>query len=103
MTHILDTSQLPVADRADFVRHTLTRTMERADIHFGDDRRASARGVITDVGQVRICSVRSTATDLHRTSGQARATAEPTIFLALQTPGSGLRLSQDGRQASLRP
>jgi len=104
MTHVLDTSRLPVADRADFIRDVLSRTMERADIEFdGNDRGASAHGVITDVGRVRVCSVRSNATALHRTPAFARGTTEPTIFIALQTPGSGLRLSQDGRQTALSP
>jgi hypothetical protein len=49
MTHVLNTSLLPLADRASFVRDVLTRTMERVDIQFDDhDRRTFAYGVITE-------------------------------------------------------
>ncbi|GAA4692489.1 helix-turn-helix domain-containing protein [Nocardioides conyzicola] len=78
--------------------------MVHVDIDFAEaDRAAGAHGVITDIGRVRMCSVRSNAIHIHRTSALARDAQEPTIFLALQPSGSSLQISQNGRDASLLP
>ena len=104
MTHILNTSLLPVADRANAVRDVIAKTMVRVDVEFADSPSGpSAHGVITDVGSMRICSVRSNATHLDRTPQFARDSQTPTVVLGLQTAGSCLELSQDDHQCCLSP
>ncbi|MFD6444851.1 helix-turn-helix domain-containing protein [Promicromonospora sp. NPDC060204] len=100
----MNTSLLPVADRAEVVRGIIAKTMVHVDIEFApQETGARAHGLITDVGDVRICSVRSTATHLERTPQFAKDAQEPTIFLALQNTHSSLQLAQDGHDSQLRP
>ncbi|WP_406831705.1 helix-turn-helix domain-containing protein [Pedococcus sp. KACC 23699] len=104
MTLVLNTSLMPPLDRAQIVRQVIAETMVHVDIDFpGPKGDADAHGLIIDVGDLRLCSVRSNATRVHRTPALARDSQEPTIFLALQTPGSSLQLSQGGRTATLKP
>ena len=103
MSLILDTRQFDEADRADIVRETIASTVVHVDIDFPTEREpASVYGAITDLGQVRVCSVRSNATKVERTPRLARDDLEPRIFLALQMAGSSL-IVQGGREAVLRP
>ena len=85
------------------VRETIASTVVHVDIDFPDERGpAAVYGAITDLGRVRVCSVKSNATQVERTPKLARDDLEPRIFLALQIAGSSLIL-QDGREAVLRP
>jgi len=103
MALILDTRHFAVAERADVVRETIASTMVHVDIDFPEERESAAvYGAITDLGRVRVCSVRSNATKVERTPQFARDDLEPRIFLALQIAGSSL-IVQDGREAVLRP
>jgi len=57
MTLILDTRQIPAADRGDAVRETIARTVVHVNIDFPPASGPEAFGAITDVGQVKVCSV----------------------------------------------
>jgi AraC-like DNA-binding protein len=103
MALILDTRRFAAAERADAVRQIIASTVVHVDIDFpAEGGPAAVYGAITDLGQVRVCSVRSNATRAERTPAQARDSMEPRIFLALQIAGSSL-IVQDGREAVLRP
>lgn len=102
-TLILDTRDFEPADRADVVRSTIASTVVHVDIDFPAERGSAAvLGTITDLGAVRVCSVRSNAVRVERTPSLARDDLEPRIFLALQMTGASL-IVQGGREAVLRP
>jgi AraC-like DNA-binding protein len=102
VTLVLDTRQIAHADRADAVRETIASTVVHVDIDFPQESGPAVRGAITDLGNVRVCSIRSNATRVERTPRLARDSMPPSIFLAVQIAGSSLIL-QNGRQAVLRP
>jgi AraC-like DNA-binding protein len=103
MALILDTRCLAAAERAEVVRETIAKTVVHVDIDFpAEDGPAAVYGAITDLGPVRVCSVRSNAIKVERTPRLARDDLEPRIFLALQLAGSSL-IVQGGREAVLRP
>ena len=103
MALILDTRHFAVAERADLVRETIASTVVHVDIDFpAEGGPAAVYGAITDLGRVRVCSVRSNATKVERTPALARDELEPRIFLAVQMAGSSL-IVQGGREAVLRP
>jgi hypothetical protein len=101
MTLILDTRQIPEADRADAVRETIASTVVKVNIDFAESG-PSVQGAITDIGQLRVCSVRSNAIKVERTPLLARDSLPPSIFLAVQLAGSSLIVQRD-REAVLRP
>jgi AraC-like DNA-binding protein len=103
MALILDTRRFAAVERADVVRQTIASTVVNVDIDFpAEGGPAAVYGSITDLGQVRICSVRSNATKVERTAALARDDLEPRIFLALQVAGFSL-IVQGGREAVLGP
>lgn len=103
MALILDTRRFASAERAEVVRETIASTIVHVDIDFpAESGPAAVYGAITDLGPVRVCSVRSNATRVERTPRLARDDLEPRIFLALQLNGSSL-IVQGGREAVLRP
>ena len=103
MALILDTRDFSPRDRADVVRETIASAVVHVDIDFPADRGpAAVYGAITDLGRVRVCSVRSNATKVERTPQFARDGQEPRIFLAVQMAGSSL-IVQNGREAVLQP
>lgn len=103
MTVVLDTSAVGVRDRTELVRETIHSTILKVEIGWPDQTDAVAcRGIISELGQLQVCSIRSTATGVERTVPQARDGAEPYIFLGLQSTGSSL-VVQGGREAVLTP
>ncbi len=103
MTLILDTRHIPLTERVDVVRETIARAVVHVDIDFPAERGpAAVYGAITDLGPVRVCSVRSNATRVERTPTFARDALPPSIFLGVQIAGSSL-IVQGGREAVLRP
>jgi AraC-like DNA-binding protein len=102
VTLILDTRQIPEADRADSVRETIASTVVKVNIDFPKGSSPSAQGAITDIGQLKVCSVRSNAVKVERTPRLARDEFPPTIFLGVQLAGSSL-IVQGDREAVLRP
>ena len=103
MTLILDTRHIPLTERVDVVRETIARAVVHVDIDFPAERGpAAVYGAITDLGPVRVCSVRSNATRVERTPTFARDALPPSIFLGVQIAGSSL-IVQGGREGVLRP
>ena len=103
MTLILDTRKIPPAERADVVRDTIAHAVVHVDIDFpAEGGPAAVYGAITDLGRVRVCSVRSNATVGERTPTFARDALPPSIFLGVQMAGSSL-IVQGGREAVLGP
>jgi AraC-like DNA-binding protein len=72
MTLILDTRQISEADRAEAVRETIASTIVTVNIDFPEQGGPSVQGAITDLGQLRVCSVRSNALKVERTPRLAR-------------------------------
>jgi AraC-like DNA-binding protein len=102
VTLVLDTRQIPRDQRGDAVRATIASTVVHVNIDFAEQAGPSVRGAITDLGQVRVCSIRSNAVKVERTPRLARDELRPSIFLAVQIAGSSL-IVQNGREAVLRP
>jgi AraC-like DNA-binding protein len=103
MTLVLDTTEFPVTDRAEVVREAIATTIVPVEIVWPNrTTRVAARGVISDLGQLTVCSIRSTAHVVERTARLARDSLEPSIFLGLQVTGSSI-VVQDGREVVLTP
>jgi AraC-like DNA-binding protein len=102
MSLILDTRQIPAADRGDAVREVIARTVVHVNIDFPAANGPAAFGAITDVGQIKVCSVRSNAIKVERTPRLAHDEHPPSIFLGVQIAGSSL-IVQGDREAVLRP
>jgi AraC-like DNA-binding protein len=102
MTLILDTRRIPAEDRADAVRETIARTVVHVNIDFPEPDGPVVHGAITDIGDLKVCSVRSNATKVERTPRLARDGLPPSIFLGVQLTGSSL-IVQGDREAVLRP
>jgi AraC-like DNA-binding protein len=102
MSLILDTRQIPVADRGDAVREVIARTVVPVNIDFPAAGGPAVFGAITDIGQIKVCSVRSNAIKVERTPRLAHDEHPPSIFLGVQISGSSL-IVQGDREAVLRP
>ena len=76
-----NSQDLPVADRADAVRETVANTFVHVEIDFAAGGPPAALGSITDVGPVRICSLRTNALTANRTPKLARDDLPPSIFV----------------------
>ena len=102
MTVIFDTRGIPVADREEVVRGTVSRTLVPLDIDFMADRGPAATSLaITDLTELRVWSVTSTAVKVHYRA-LPRDDFEPSLFLGLQMTGSCV-VAQRDRELSLRP
>jgi AraC-like DNA-binding protein len=100
---VVDACRVPEADRADAVRETIAESMVRVEIDFPTEvAPVTARGVISKLGQVTVCSINSNALTVERTAALARDDMEPSILLGLQFAGSSL-VVQGGREAAIRP
>ena len=84
------------------MRETIARTVVHVDIDFPAESGAAVFGAITDLGHVKVCSVRSNAVKVERTPKLARDELPPSIFLGVQVAGSSL-IVQGDREAVLRP
>jgi AraC-like DNA-binding protein len=103
MALIFDAQSLPPRDRAEAVRETIWASVVRVEIeHHPDPRRIAARGTISDLGRLNVCSVRSNATTIRRTPGLVRDTMPPSVFFGLQLSGSSMVIQGD-REAVLQP
>lgn len=100
MTLVLDTKQVATEDRADMVRETIAATVVPVNIDFPAVSGPMVRGAISDFGHLRVCSIRSNATQVERTPRLARDALPPSIFLGLQLEGTSL-IVQDGREVVL--
>ena len=102
MTLILDTRRVPADHRGDLVRETIAATVVPVDIDFPDPAGPAVRGAITDLGDLRVCSIRSNAVTVERTPRLARDALPPSIFLGVQLAGSSL-IVPGGREVVLGP
>jgi AraC-like DNA-binding protein len=99
----LDTSTIPVRDRAEAIRDTLAQTFVRVELTFATDSGpAAAVGAITDFGQLTIFSVRTNHASAERTPQLARDDMRPSIIFGLQLAGESM-VAQGDRQAVVRP
>jgi AraC-like DNA-binding protein len=101
MTLELDARGFPAGERADAVRHAIASTIVHVEIDFPDPA-VAAQGVISDLGALTVCSIRSSARVVERTPRLAGDDMEPSIFLGLQHSGSSL-VVQSGREVVLSP
>ena len=100
---ILNTSVVEEVDRAEFVHEALAMTMVPVELHWPQQRRgAAAHGVITNLGDLTVCSGRTSAFKVERTPALARDALEPNIFVNVQLTGSSMVIQRD-REAVLHP
>ena len=91
MSFILNTDEVDVGDRAEFVHEALASTMVPIELHWRTERPgAHAHGVITNLGDLTVCSGRTTAFKVERTPKLARDAMEPSIFVNVQLTGSSM-------------
>jgi hypothetical protein len=101
MPFVLNTSVVEEVDRAEFVHEALAMTMVPVELHWPDKRWAvAAHGVITNLGDLTVCSGRTSAFKVERTPALARDALEPSIFVNVQLTGSSMVI-QDDREAVL--
>ena len=102
MTLVLDTGEFAATERAEAVREAIAATIVPVEIGWQAATTPAARGVIGDLGQLTVCSIRSTARVVERTPTMARDALEPSVFLGLQVAGTSL-VVQGGREVVLAP
>src|SRR4051812_37086898 len=102
MTVRFDAQAIPIADRADVVRATVSRTLAPLEIDFMADRGPAATSLaITDLTELTVWSVTSTANKVHY-KALPHDDFRPSLFLGLQRMGSCV-VSQRDREMVLRP
>jgi hypothetical protein len=99
---LVDTRQIPAADRADAVTQVVRDTLVAVDIGFTEGRPVTAAGAIHELGDVKNFSLQSNALTVERTPTQARDDLSPSVFLGVQRTGTSVSV-QHGREALLRP
>jgi AraC-like DNA-binding protein len=102
VTLFCDSRKLLVVGCADPVRETVANTFVYVEIDFAAASPAAAHGPTTDVGPLRISSLRSTALTTEHTPTLAREGLPPSIFVGLQMAGACV-ISQAGSEATLHP
>lgn len=103
MPFILNTSVVEEGDRAEFVHEALAMTMVPVELHWPQQRRGvAAHGIITSLGDLTVCSGRTSAFKVQRTPALARDALEPSIFVNVQLTGSSMVIQGD-REAVLHP
>jgi AraC-like DNA-binding protein len=97
-----DTRGIPVADREEVVRATVSRTLAPLEIDFMADRGPAATSLaITDLNELTVWSVTSTAVKVHY-KALPRDDFKPSLFLGLQITGACV-VAQRDREITLRP
>lgn len=103
MSFVLNTECVAESDRREFVRYALGLTMVPIELHWPDDPRGvKARGAITDLGDLTVCTGETTALRVERTARLARDSLEPSVFINVQHFGSSIVVQHD-REAVTRP
>jgi hypothetical protein len=103
MPFVLNTSIVEEVDRAEFVHEALAMTMVPVELHWPQERQGvAAHGVITDLGDLTVCSGQTSAFKVERTPSLARDAPEPSIFVNVQLTGSSIVVQHD-REAILHP
>ena len=97
-----DARVIPVADREEVVRATVSQTLAPLEIDFPDDRGPAATSLaITDLSELTVWSVNSTAVKVHY-KALPHEDIKPSLFLGLQMTGSCVVVQRD-REITLRP
>jgi AraC-like DNA-binding protein len=103
MPFFLNASAVEEVDRAEFVHEALGATMVPIELHWPHERReVIAQGIITDLGDLTVCSGRTSAVKVERTPALARDALQPCIFVNVQLTGSSMVIQSD-REAVLHP
>jgi AraC-like DNA-binding protein len=103
MSFVLNTTEVDERDRPEFVHEALGMTLVPIELHWPEHLHAvNARGIITDMGDVTICSGQTTAWRVERTPKLARDSLEPSVFVNVQHSGASI-VMQHGREAVGRP
>jgi hypothetical protein len=97
-----DARGFPAADREEAVRATVSRTLAPLEIGYVADRGPAAASLaITDLTELTVWSVNSTAVKVHY-KALPRDDVKPSLFLGLQIMGSCVVVQRD-REITLRP
>lgn len=100
---VLDTDSVDPMERADYMHWAMGAAMVSVEWHWiQDGPQATAHGLITPLGELKVCSGRTTANRVERTPALARDGVEPTVFVNLQLDGTSMVVQED-REAVLRP
>jgi AraC-like DNA-binding protein len=103
VTVVFNARQIAEADRLDVVRATVAKSWAPVEMEFAADLGPmAAHFVLTELGDLALCSSVSTAVKLHRTDALARDDFIPSVFVALQMTGSSVVVQRD-REVVLRP
>jgi AraC-like DNA-binding protein len=103
MTFVFDAQDIPEADRAEVVLHTIAEGFFPVEIDFAQDRGpVEANFVVSDWGSLRVCSSVSTAVTVRRTAALTRDDSTPSVFVSMQMSGSSVMVQRD-RQVVVRP
>src|SRR5271170_6644658 len=103
MSFVLNTDAVDERDRAEFVHEALAATLVPIELHWLErPRGVAAYGVITELGDLTVCSGRTSAFRVKHTPALARDTLEPSIFVNVQLSGSSVVVQGD-REAVLQP
>jgi AraC-like DNA-binding protein len=97
---IVDSSTMPIGARAEAMR-AVAEEIIPVELDFPETGPV-VRGTLTDLGALRISSIRSNVTRVERTPRLAHDDLAPSLLLGLQVSGSGL-VVQDDREAVVRP
>lgn len=100
-TTALDSDDLDPGVRADQIRRLMRDSLSVEIDQHPEPEQISFRGSVVALGKVQICSIRSNATAVRRTSRLLRDDSAPSLFLALQIAESCVVI-QDGRHAVLQ-
>lgn len=102
MTVSFDARKIPISDRAEAVRDTISRTFAPLEIDYMADRGPPrANLAITDLADLTVLSVTSTAVKVHY-KALPRDDLKPSLFLGLQMNESCV-VAQRDREVVLRP
>jgi AraC-like DNA-binding protein len=97
-----DTRAIPVADREEVARATVSQTFAPLEIEWMADRGPAAMSLeVTDLSELTVWSVASTAAKVHY-KASPRDDVTPSLFLGLLVTGSCV-VAQRDREITLRP
>src|SRR5277367_2187942 len=103
VTEVFDARQIPEADRLEATRAMVAQRYAPLEMEFAADLGPmAAHFLLTELGDLVLCSSVSTAVKLHRTAALARDDLTPSVFVALQMTGSSV-VVQVEREVVLRP
>ncbi|GHF63675.1 hypothetical protein GCM10018790_46960 [Kitasatospora xanthocidica] len=102
MPVVLDTAEIPPADRAEYWHEAVSRTFIPLDVALLDSAPAPATITSHRLGDLQVCRVAAGPQRVERSAGLIARGGEDHLTLALQHRGTA-RLAQDGHRVVLRP